>query len=90
VRTGNLKGRWGTQAASRWQGDTLRVDVVNTAPYAKRVNERGRSKGYVERGIAEARAQVLSQLKVNVGHVAKALWDKDAKLARWPRCTTSP
>jgi hypothetical protein len=53
--------------------------VVNTAPYAKRVNERGRSAGYADRGIAEARAQVLSQLKVNVGHVAKALWDKDAK-----------
>lgn len=79
VRTGNLKGRWGTLAVTRWQGNSLRVDVVNTAPYARRVNTYGRSAGYAGRGIAAGRAQVLSDLKVNVGHVAKQLWDKGAK-----------
>lgn len=79
VRTGNLKGRWGTLQGTRWQGNTLRVDVVNTAPYAQRVNTVGRSAGYADRGIAAGRAQVLSQLKVNVGHVAKQLWDKGGK-----------
>jgi hypothetical protein len=76
--TGRLAGEWGTTGGgARMQGQTMMVEVVNTAPYARRVDRTSRrNRGYIGRGISAAQRGVMNTLKTKGAAVTSRLWNQ--------------
>lgn len=76
--TGNLAGNWGTVAnKTRIENGAFRVGVVNTAPYAKRVDRTSRrNAGYIMRGVRAASDRVKQELKARVASIVPELWNQ--------------
>ena len=75
VVTGNLR-RSAAVSAPEWRGTVRRVSVGFGAVYARRVNVRGRSAGYVERGVQNGAPGALQELGKGVASLARVLWVK--------------
>lgn len=82
VVTGNMRGRWGLVAGSRrWtSNDVLVADVVNTAPYTRRVDRTSRrNKGFLDRAAKEAAVEVPKVVGARAASIVHHLWDQDEK-----------
>jgi hypothetical protein len=73
VDTGYLR-RTTTASLPDWRGEVLRVKLKIEAPYAKYVNRRGRSAGYIERGIARGKPNAMQILRDGARALSHDLW----------------
>jgi hypothetical protein len=74
--TGRLAGGWTAPGGDgNWQGSTLVETVSNPVPYALKVDRTSRrSKGYIARGIARAKAEAIEKMKLRSASVVAHLW----------------
>jgi hypothetical protein len=74
VVSGHLRRGWAL-GEIEWHGSIVKIRVGNAVIYAKRVNDSSRkSKGYVDRGFQDGRAQAEAILREGVKVLSRELW----------------
>lgn len=75
VKTGNLRRSWNT-GDPRWEGTRLSTKVGTPVVYARSVEERGKSKGYVRRGLTASQSRALAELREGARSIGANVWKK--------------
>ena len=75
VRTGNLRRSWNTGTPT-WEGSRLSTKVGTAVVYARKVDERGRSAGYVRRGLNATQSRALAELREGARSIGAGVWKK--------------
>ena len=76
VRTGALQRDWQTSGKPAWDGARLTALVYNERVYAPFVQRRGRSAGYVDRGVAAGKDSAVAAIKAGGPALTAAMLDR--------------
>lgn len=76
-RTGHLAAGWGARPV-HGEGSRLISEVTNPVVYARSVNRRGKSAGYVDAGLAAGTPEARAALRQGAIQIKGDLWDKAA------------
>lgn len=73
VRSGTLRRSWNVGEA-QWHGDVFMVSVGTLLVYARAVDAKGKSAGYIGKSVEAARGQVLAAVRQGVHSAAREMY----------------